>query len=802
VTIATGFVKNDGSDDTDLFATPLRVWAGFMDEHERVVVYTDREFHARLTTATAITDPNDPDYDNPDALNLHAAKSYDGSNLFTDAELEAGQPKNVADAIQTMTAAVAVSGGSPSLSTAAGKPGEGKNKPGKGKKKPRRPPLGAAPAKYVAYPDLPGGVYSPVNVAAVRPASVLAPVGFSYTSNDDGSGTPAFALTGHADATKAIDELGGNDWTQSALAAPLIGRSIFTSFWHFIKSAAAKVTHIVISIGKEIYAGIRFLWNGTAYFFKHPLQALEDVVAAIGTFFTKLAKLAENVIQAIGVLFHLDEIVKTHTLLRDELLKRITGDKNNPTDYPGWANLIATNAKDELDKFFKQGEDAITKALKEAADDLVKRDGKQPLSALGEAGATPATMFNFGPPDGKTPASSHSVACTWALRKTQSGQQQASFPGSGLEGVQLPDTISAFLTMFLDRLKTDGDLHSNLQNAKAGIESLGSVKNAKEFVEKGLAEVLDIIALLVDAVLALVNAFVDGLLTVLGDFLLLLFDPDTGWLTRPLHIPVLGALYRHFFNEDLTVLNLVMLVAAIPVTIVYRIFSGHYPSRDLGPSGQLQGLDYRQSLRNAFGIIGGLATLVETFFNVVIDFAPQVDFGAGIAKFRFETFAAMCSAVLVAAAAEPHLLVAEPEPADWILWGLGFVPPACGLIALAVGFEFEEFGEFLDKLASAELAICSIGIVIFASIAFSKKKSPISTADKLAFAALMLLVIPGIVNPVKYVDIVGIVVPILDLFGGLGSAASLFAATAEAWDEPLGAARAGVTTLVPALGHS
>jgi hypothetical protein len=186
-------------------------------------------------------------------------------------------------------------------------------------------------------------------------------------------------------------------------------------------------------------------------------------------------------------------------------------------------------------------------------------------------------------------------------------------------------------------------------------------------------------------------------------------------------------------------------------------------------------------------------------FNVAADTAPQLesDYSPFGKAAKFATFGAMCSAVLIGAAAEPHLLVAEPEPADWIIWGLGFVPAACGLIGLAVGVSFEELGEFLDKLSSVELAVCSIGIVIVASIVFSKKKSP-STVDQVAFAALMLLVIPGIVNPLKYVELIGLVVPALDLWGGLGSAASLFAATGLAWNEPLGA---GAPALVPALAH-
>lgn len=50
-----------------------------MDEHERIAVVPDAEFHRRLaaTTATGSTDPQQ--------IDLASAKSYDGGPLFSDA---------------------------------------------------------------------------------------------------------------------------------------------------------------------------------------------------------------------------------------------------------------------------------------------------------------------------------------------------------------------------------------------------------------------------------------------------------------------------------------------------------------------------------------------------------------------------------------------------------------------------------------------------------------------------------------------------------------------------------------------
>ena len=78
------------------------------------------------------------------------------------------------------------------------------------------------------------------------------------------------------------------------------------------------------------------------------------------------------------------------------------------------------------------------------------------------------------------------------------------------------------------------------------------------------------------------NAFVDGMLGLIDDLVALLFDAQSGLLTRELDIPVLSWLYRALFGEPLTVLDVLMLVVAIPVTVIWRIVEGQWPSQSSG----------------------------------------------------------------------------------------------------------------------------------------------------------------------------------------------------------------------------
>ena len=43
------------SDATDLFATPLRIWAAFMDPFEHILIYPDGEFHGRMPARSSST---------------------------------------------------------------------------------------------------------------------------------------------------------------------------------------------------------------------------------------------------------------------------------------------------------------------------------------------------------------------------------------------------------------------------------------------------------------------------------------------------------------------------------------------------------------------------------------------------------------------------------------------------------------------------------------------------------------------------------------------------------------------------
>ncbi|MBV9579402.1 MAG: hypothetical protein JO057_12510, partial [Chloroflexi bacterium] len=318
LTIVSGGVAGDGSDKPDMSAAPVRLWAAFMDPYERIMIGPDREFHNRLATAHA-TPAGQSGADDPTRVNLQTTQKYgalqqggtnSGDSLFTDEQKQQNQPQQVANAIQTLTKSVATSSNSGSAQTASWS-------------------LQAAsgPDTYLAYADQPGSEYSAVNTPATRTVTVVQPVGLSY-SRANGSEPPSFSTRTPADATIAIDALDGQDWRSSQYATPNVLAaaqsgtlhlgSWWGDFWGWVKNAAATITDVVVAAAEDVYVGVRFIVDGVAHVFRSIIAGVEEAVAAIGTFFVELGHLIEEVIEALSVLFHFEEIIKTQQILLKE----------------------------------------------------------------------------------------------------------------------------------------------------------------------------------------------------------------------------------------------------------------------------------------------------------------------------------------------------------------------------------------------------------------------------------------------------------------------------------------------------
>jgi len=759
--IASGYTSADGSDKPDLYAAPLRVWAGFMDPYERIVVYRDREFHNRVATAQSVADTGSPAYDDPTTVNLHASTSYKSTALFSDADKQQGQPENVAKAIQTMTKSVGTAG-------AAG-----------GAKQAVPWAVHATPAanKYIPYADLPGSAYAAVNTPAVRTAVVLQPAGLSYASNDARSVPASFAPLTPADATRAIDALQGQDWHTSVHATPRVRAAAqggtlhlggwWGDFWGWVKSAAATITHVIVSVAEDVYAGIRFVVDGIAHVFRAIITGIEDVASAIGTFFIQLGKLIEEVIEALSVLFHFEEIIKTHNILKAEILKLVNGVPGDAR-YVGFAAAVKNTARPKLDAFFGQQEKAVSAFFNKLADD-VSGQGVSLTGVKGQ-GATAHTALNVPPKGGGQP-SSQAVQGSWGMQKLKSGLGASGGQALARTGAlrATANPLSAFLDSFATSIGDNGPLKAQWAQVQQGLQNLGHSSSVSDFVSQGVAELLKIVGLLVDGALAISNAFLDGLLGAIDALLATLLDANSGVLTAPLDIPVLSWLYQKLFGEPLTILNALTLVAAIPVTMVWRVAKGGWPSQSFAAQATA-----RVGVGDSANV---LVYMLDMFGGFVAMFTG---FGAAAADTGLESTALnavlLTSGLVTAAINFPLISASQPDDVSWAAWAALLGTGALGIfgvIPLAAGGPAATVLNYLLPVVTSLLNIAQLAVAIFAFQAIGTPQ----VADNVAFALGIATTVAGIVNPVKLGgELAALVVAAVDVLMGFATGALLIIA--------------------------
>ncbi|MBV9599658.1 MAG: PQQ-binding-like beta-propeller repeat protein [Chloroflexi bacterium] len=745
LTIVSGSVKPDGSDKPDLFAPTLRLWASFMDTHERILVQPDREFHNRLATAHATAGDDDPT-----RVNLHDASAYGNKPLFTSAQKQQNAPQQVALAIQDMTRSVGVgTGGTTAIAWV------------------RR--TTDTPGRYLAYDDLPGSTYSAVNVRSTRPAAVAQPLGLHLSANATG-GVTRTPLS-PADAATAIDQLKGAPWGTTAVAAQAAGLSgrvgdPWGDFWGWLKGEAATVTDVVVSIANDIAIGIRFIANGIVQVFNQVLQTLDNVVAAIGSFFKQLAIDIENAIQALGVLFKFDEIVKTHNFLKNEFLTSVNGIDGDPV-HIGFTRAVNDNVIPEFNSIFATAEKTVSDWFTKLAGDVT---GAR-INQLQGQGATTHTLYSVAPKDGSQPTS-QTTQCSWGMQKfkaglpgARGGRQATALVGQASPAWD-PTNFQKFIDNFVNKVATDPVLKSKWDAVQQGAQ--GHAASVSDFLTQALGELLNTLALLVDGALTVTNAFLVGFLGLIDGLVELLLGSgpqSTGLLTERIDIPVLTWLYENVIvpGGKFTLLDAVTLVAAIPVTLLWRIAEGQWPSQSLNNATSV-GATPAEIRRRVVAVYGAIMTVGSGFINGLSDALfgqanPPEDLTRDV------TIESLAFALGTAVANFPLLASARPAPLEWVTWVYGMCASAVNLFGLS---SLLKTGQAVSgKLTSGITSALSILQLILVADQWANQPSH-NVLDDVNFGFDLAACIVGVLNPVKFLgEQAALVIGALDAVMGL-----------------------------------
>ena len=333
----------------------------------------------------------------------------------------------------------------------------------------------------------------------------------------------------------------------------------FEDLWEGIKNAVITVVNWVVDAENAVAQLTIEIGDGIQRLVKLAIAGIEDVINVVQSIFNAIGAFLDKVIKWLEAFFAWDDIWNTKTVLEHYLNQAM----------PFVQNMIEQQATHLVHGFFLQQEDRVRSSL----DKLKAQFAGQSLSGIVPSaqaitGLRPALLggaeSNFDP----TTINDNSQN-NWLLEKVLS-----FFGDSNLNTI---DVIE----------KPIGDLEKAVASSLPLIETSfqdfasfinQSVSDPKEF---GSLKIVDLLNAVENLILGLLK-FAEGLLDALLDLIAAVAGAMNEILTTPLEIPLVSALFNLIQklvdpNSEplqISISGLFCLVAAIPVTLVYKLING------------------------------------------------------------------------------------------------------------------------------------------------------------------------------------------------------------------------------------
>lgn len=289
----------------------------------------------------------------------------------------------------------------------------------------------------------------------------------------------------------------------------------------FIVKVVDGVTHFFIEIGGQVYHFI--------------MRCINHVMHAIQFILNKIKVAFEELVQWIGFIFSWNDIIRTHNVL-----------KNIFTQYSHHCCDSILSYKESLI--------GVLNSLNEKIDKWADIP-TIPGTIAGSSASAPSQPGRDSP------------RAHWALYHTKGNVAGAS---TTFDAVFNGDELENIITDLYNALMAEEQDFKNICNALQSdvIDQINTL-SASDIVKRLLAILTNLVvntaANIIGTVMDIVAELVKGVLDA---------------LTKPLDIPVVSFIYKQFTGSDLTLLDLVCLIAAIPVTIIYKLITKETPFPD------------------------------------------------------------------------------------------------------------------------------------------------------------------------------------------------------------------------------
>ncbi len=352
-------------------------------------------------------------------------------------------------------------------------------------------------------------------------------------------------------------------------ASELGSSGIFGDICHFFKNAWEKLETFSTSIENEI---LTIYLNGEQWVVQTVKQAgdaLETVFTRIMQGLKDLYAILKDILNWLKMLFAWSDILNTHNVLRNAINGTLTNLENSATqansDLDKWYGKLKTdvdNAFNELAGFGNQSFNQFVNNVQPSSDS----------SLLGLRAAQNNVLAGSGQ---KTTYKQHSSQCNYAHRHALTSHENNSV--TTLNSAEAPaatvsmNSISSAFTASVDLdifNKDAGELQKYFATPSTFFDN-----GIEDVCISGVKDLTDYVLGVADSILSAGVAQMDAAAIALKND-----------INATIHVPILSWIYKYEITgsinnpgDDLTILDLVCLVNAVPVTILFKVVNGKAP---------------------------------------------------------------------------------------------------------------------------------------------------------------------------------------------------------------------------------
>jgi outer membrane protein assembly factor BamB len=501
--------------------------------------------------------------------------------------------------------------------------------------------------------------------------------------------------------------------------------------WHFAEGVAGVIV------------------NGLKNAYQFVVETIEQAMQVATAIWKQVASDINSVVQWLSYLFNWTDIVNTHTLIKTQILTTIS-------NYQTWIDNELKEATNDVDAFFTAREnDALT-----IFDAIIAQLGStQTIQGVRKLGGDPNAAFSSQGQDVTTQAN-------WLPRKVSENVTAAALANPALFSITGDSTaltaIENFFTSVGKQISSDQALQSLPADAAKAVKDFSKFfTGEKGFAGQTLADVLAVVRDLVAGLIYLGKVVADAFLTLLQTVI----DGIVDFLTGTIQIPFVSDFYTAITNDQLSVISLFSLIAAVPTTIVYKLITGSAPSDS--PAAGVSATSW-VGLANTFSLLLLLPLWVA---SDLANFPPLL---SGV----------ICAATAVQAGLGFTLItMGGPNAADYIMWSAQFLSVLLSAYGIWLGEAWAEIGPMI-------YGPYGFGMMLFYIIYASTDPAKYWDPDSEPFFANVSSALPYLAQPLTYIkadDVGPAAVALLDMVG-YGTSAAL--STILYWSPPQ-AAKAG-----------